>query len=235
MPPQVSQFLERSRPACGRPLESRTGAAPVALQSGQGFIGPISRFRSSTMIKNRSSSPRHLEKRKEAVAAPPPSESKWRELRPRTPFSDPFQRSGGTLAHIPHYGDWSSKAVNQQKGDGSSSWSAATVRPRRAAPMRRELVRPSGRVGSQCGGSPSPCPPLGDASMAIRLRPSEDEWGDDLAIFLSRNGCSAEAAKDGTVTVELPHVLHQKQARMELGLYIRLRQALHGVRVDLLD
>jgi len=44
-------------------------------------------------------------------------------------------------------------------------------------------------------------------------------------------------AKDGTVIVELPHVLHEEQARMELGLYIRLWQALHGVsvRIDLLD
>ena len=47
----------------------------------------------------------------------------------------------------------------------------------------------------------------------------------------------AEVAKDGSVIVELPHVLHQEQARMELGLYIRLWQALHGVsvRIDLLD
>jgi hypothetical protein len=43
VPPHVSQFLERSRPACGRPVESLTGAAPVPLQSGQGFIG-VSRF-----------------------------------------------------------------------------------------------------------------------------------------------------------------------------------------------
>jgi hypothetical protein len=73
--------------------------------------------------------------------------------------------------------------------------------------------------------------------MAIRLRPREDECGDDLALFLSRHGCSAEVAKDGTVTVEFPHLLHQEQARLELGLYIRLWQALHGVsvRVDLLD
>lgn len=189
---------------------------PVALQSGQGFIAPISRFTSPAMIKNRSSSPRHLEKRKEAVAAPPPSESKWRELRPRTPFSDPFQRSGGTLAHIPHYGDWSSEAVNQQKGDGSSSWSGATVRPRRAGSDAAGAGASFGASREPVRWLPSPCPPLGDASMAIRLRPSEDEWGDDLAIFLSRHGCSAEAAKG--VTVELPHVLHQKQARMELGL-----------------
>jgi hypothetical protein len=73
--------------------------------------------------------------------------------------------------------------------------------------------------------------------MVLRLWPSEPEVGDDLALFLCRHGCFAEVAKDGTVTVELPHLLHQEQARMELGLYIRLWQALHGVsvRVDLLD
>src|SRR5215204_4783289 len=66
--------------------------------------------------------------------------SKWRELRPRTPFSDPFQCSGGSVAHIPHCGDWSRSTVNQQKGDGSSTWSRATVRLDARAPMRRELV-----------------------------------------------------------------------------------------------
>jgi hypothetical protein len=66
--------------------------------------------------------------------------------------------------------------------------------------------------------------------LTIRLRPSEPELGDDLALFLCRHGCFAEVAKDGTVVAELPHVLHQEQARMELGLYICLWQALHGVK-----
>ena len=94
--------------------------------------------RTTSLVARPASRPRRLRKRKEAVAAPPPSESKWRELRPRTPFSDPFQRSGGTVANIPHYGDWSSKAVNQQKGDGSSGGSTAKVRLDARAPMRRE-------------------------------------------------------------------------------------------------
>ena len=73
--------------------------------------------------------------------------------------------------------------------------------------------------------------------MALRLCPRDPDVGDDLALFLCRHGCFAEVAKDGIVVVELPHVLHQEQARMELGLYIRLWQALHGVsvRIDLLD
>ena len=73
--------------------------------------------------------------------------------------------------------------------------------------------------------------------MVIRLRPNEPEVGNELALFLRRHECWADLADNGTVIVELPHVLHHEQARMELGLYIRLWQALHGVsvRIDLLD
>ena len=84
--------------------------------------------------------------------------------------------------------------------------------------MRRELVRPSGRVGSRLV-APLPLTAAGDASMALRLYPSEPDVGDDLALFLCRHGCFAEVAKDGTVIVELPHVLHQEQARMNRSLH----------------
>jgi hypothetical protein len=67
--------------------------------------------------------------------------------------------------------------------------------------------------------------------MTIRLRVSEPGIADDLASFLSRHDCRAEVAEDGTVMVELPHVLHRAQARMELELYIRLWQALRGVSI----
>jgi hypothetical protein len=74
-------------------------------------------------------------------------------------------------------------------------------------------------------------------SMTIRLRPSEPGLEDDLALFLRRHECRAEVDENGRVIVELPHLIHQEQARMELELYIRLWQALHGisVRIDLLD
>jgi hypothetical protein len=71
--------------------------------------------------------------------------------------------------------------------------------------------------------------------MTIRLRLSEPRVAEDLASFLSRYDCRAEVASDGTVLVELPHVLHRDQARMELELYIRLWQALRGVTVELLQ
>jgi hypothetical protein len=71
--------------------------------------------------------------------------------------------------------------------------------------------------------------------MTIRLRLSDPGSADALALFLSRRECPAEAAEDGTVMVELAHAPHEEQARMELELYVRVWQALHGIGVDLLD
>jgi hypothetical protein len=67
----------------------------------------------------------------------------------------------------------------------------------------------------------------------IRLRLSEPGVAEDLATFLSRHDCRAKVAEDGTVLVELPHVLHRDQARMELELYIRLWQALRGLSIGI--
>jgi hypothetical protein len=41
--------------------------------------------------------------------------------------------------------------------------------------------------------------------------------------------------EDGTVSVGLPHGLHEKQAQMELELYIRLWELLHGTRIEVVD
>jgi hypothetical protein len=71
--------------------------------------------------------------------------------------------------------------------------------------------------------------------MTIRLRLSEPGLADGLVLFLSRQECRAEAAEDGTVMVELAHALHQEQARLEVELYVRVWQALHGIGVDFLD
>jgi hypothetical protein len=71
----------------------------------------------------------------------------------------------------------------------------------------------------------------------ISLRPSDPETCGDLAFFLSRHDCQAEATQEGTVLVALPHTFHREQARMELSLYVRLWQALHGVsiRIELVE
>jgi hypothetical protein len=68
---------------------------------------------------------------------------------PATPFSN----SPTLVAEHPHASiarDLSTTSVNQPKGMSQRS-SATTFPPRRAAPMRRELVPPWG-VGA-CGGS----------------------------------------------------------------------------------
>jgi hypothetical protein len=67
----------------------------------------------------------------------------------------------------------------------------------------------------------------------IRLRPSEPGFEEDLSTFLCRHECQAEVVKDRTVVVEPPHALHEEQALRELGLYVRLWQALRGITVCL--
>lgn len=71
----------------------------------------------------------------------------------------------------------------------------------------------------------------------IRLRLSEPGLETDLSTFMSRHECQADVVEDRTVVVELPHALHEGQALRELGLYVRLWQALRGITVcvDLLD
>ena len=74
--------------------------------------------------------------------------------------------------------------------------------------------------------------------MTIRLRPSDPETCTDLAFFLRRHDCPVDEVGDGTVLVELPHLLHREQAQMELALYVRLWQVLHGdvtVRAEVVE
>ena len=59
-----------------------------------------------------------------------------------------------------------------------------------------------------------PFPPQG-VLVTIRLWPSDPQMCEDLAFFLRRHDCYAEAVEDGTVLVELPHLLHREQAQME--------------------
>jgi hypothetical protein len=68
--------------------------------------------------------------------------------------------------------------------------------------------------------------------LTILLRPQEEGLSTALALFLTRQGCPAKVVGSETVQVELPHTVHAEQARMEVDLYVRLWQALHGVRVE---
>jgi hypothetical protein len=71
--------------------------------------------------------------------------------------------------------------------------------------------------------------------VTVLLRPQEPGLSTALAVFLVRQGCPAKVVGEETVEVELPHALHSEQARMEVDLYVRLWQALHGVRVDVVE
>jgi hypothetical protein len=71
--------------------------------------------------------------------------------------------------------------------------------------------------------------------MAVVLRPLEPRTTAELVFFLERHGCGVTAVTATLVLVELPHDLHEKQARMELELYLRLWEVLHGVRVEVAD
>ena len=99
--------------------------------------------------------------------------------------------------------------------------------------MRREF---GGSSEGGAKGDRSRLPRLrSERALTILLRPQEVGLSTALALFLTRQGCPAKVVGSETVQVELPHTLHAEQARLEVDLYIRLWQALHGVRVDVLD
>jgi hypothetical protein len=72
-------------------------------------------------------------------------------------------------------------------------------------------------------------------SKAFHLRPVERELAPALARYLRRQGCSTELMNDGAVIVTPPHDLHEDQAELELRLYIRLWEVLHGARISMLS
>jgi hypothetical protein len=104
-------------------------------------------------------------------------------------------------------------------------------------------------AGLRCGGSSvitewagreAVAPPLHvrrvtQMPTALHLRTREPELAPALAFFLRRQGCAADLRRDGTISVQLPHELHEKQAQMELELYVRLWEVLHGTRIEVLD
>jgi hypothetical protein len=70
-------------------------------------------------------------------------------------------------------------------------------------------------------------------SKAFRVQPVERELAPALAHYLRRQGCSTELTREGAIIVTPPHELHDEQAELELRLYVRLWEVLHGTRVSL--
>jgi hypothetical protein len=99
--------------------------------------------------------------------------------------------------------------------------------------MRRELGGSS--EGGAKGDRSRPSEFLAGAVVTILLRPREEGLSMALALFLTKQGCPATVVGSETVAVELPHMLHGEQARMEVDLYVRLWQALHGIRVEVVE
>ncbi len=85
------------------------------------------------------------------------------------------------------------------------------------------------------GGGHSPATKDRFAAMRIQLRLNEPELVDDLLDYLRRRECAGTVVKRGVIDVALPHELDEKQAWMELDLYLRVWQSLHpGTRVETL-
>ncbi len=72
--------------------------------------------------------------------------------------------------------------------------------------------------------------------MSVRLRLDDPALIANLLDFLGRRGCAGEREGEDTIEVELPEDLSAEEARLELDLYLRVWQSLHGwTRVDVVD
>jgi len=58
--------------------------------------------------------------------------------------------------------------------------------------------------------------------MRIQLRLNKPELVDDLLDYLRRRECAGTVVERGVIDVALPHELDEKQAWMELDLYLRV-------------
>ena len=72
--------------------------------------------------------------------------------------------------------------------------------------------------------------------MGVRLRLRDPDLVESLSDFLRRRECAVEQIDEETIEIVLPHELPDEHARMELDLYLRVWQSLHGwARVDIVD
>jgi len=70
----------------------------------------------------------------------------------------------------------------------------------------------------------------------VRVRLGDPELAESLRDFLERRECVVVQVDVETLDVSLPHEIHAEQARLELDLYLRVWQSLHGwSRVEYLE
>jgi hypothetical protein len=68
------------------------------------------------------------------------------------------------------------------------------------------------------------------------VRLGDPELAESLRDFLERRECVVVQVDVETLDVSLPHEIHAEQARLELDLYLRVWQSLHGwSRVEYLE
>jgi hypothetical protein len=72
--------------------------------------------------------------------------------------------------------------------------------------------------------------------VGVRVRLGDPELAESLRDFLERRECVVVQVDVETLDVSLPHEIHAEQARLELDLYLRVWQSLHGwSRVEYLE
>jgi hypothetical protein len=72
--------------------------------------------------------------------------------------------------------------------------------------------------------------------VSIRLRVGDPELRESLRDFLELRECRTEHLGEGILEAELPHELNREAANLELHLYVRVWQSLHGgVWVEVVD
>jgi hypothetical protein len=70
--------------------------------------------------------------------------------------------------------------------------------------------------------------------MDVTLRLSDPRERDSLCAFLERRECHVEELAADVLRVDLPHDLHDEQARLEIDLYLRLWESLHDGHIEVI-
>jgi hypothetical protein len=70
--------------------------------------------------------------------------------------------------------------------------------------------------------------------MDVKLRLSDPGERDSVRAFLERRECHVEELAADVLRVDLPHELHDEQARLEIDLLLRVWESLHDSHIDLI-
>jgi len=70
--------------------------------------------------------------------------------------------------------------------------------------------------------------------MDVKLRLSDPRERDSVRAFLERRECHVEELAPDVLRVDLPHELHDEQARLEIDLLLRVWESLHDSHIDLI-